>query len=392
MIMKKNILLFIIFLIVQTTTLLSQEKKKSWWKENTSISGYVKYLNTASFRDFDNIYSDNMIHNRINFKMYINDNFTFDMQIRNRILWGESLKNPYFKDYIDVQNDIDLSAFLIDEKALLFHSKIDRLSLTYNTGNWEFKIGRQRINWGKTWAWNANDLFNTYNLLDFDYEERPGSDAISILYNYGESSLVQAAYSYGKDIDHSIIALRQQFSIKSYDIQLIEANYKTDIALGLGWEGYIKSAGFKGESTLFIPKDNNSMAKTVVLTSLSMDYFFKNGLMILGSVLYNSDGITDSKSFNIQYFLGESLSARNLMPNKLSFILQNNLQINPASSAAIGIMYMYDFKAVALLPNYSYSIKENWDIDFNGQLFFGKQNDKFSNIQNAIYLRLRYSY
>ncbi len=390
--MNKGIYTAIIFLLIQASTVYSQEKKTNWWKQNSQLTGYIKYLNTSSFVNLKQIASDNLIHNRINFKLYLNRSMTFDLQIRNRILWGESLKNIHFKEYIDRKNEIDLSTFLIDEKALLFHSKIDRLSMTYNTGNWEFKIGRQRINWGKTWAWNTNDLFNAYNLLDFDYEERPGNDAISILYNYGESSLVQAAYSYGKDLDHSIIALRHQFNFKSYDIQIIAANYKKDLAIGLGWEGYLKNAGFKGESSVFVPKNSNTKASTAVLTSLSIDYFFKNGLMLIGSILHNSNGIINATNFNLQYFAGETLDARNLMPNKFSFIIQSSLQINPASSSSLGIMYLYDFNALGILPSYAYSIKENWDIDINGQLFFGDKNNRFSNIQNAIYLRLRLSY
>lgn len=385
-------LLLLIIIGFSTQLFAQNSNKNSWWKENTTTSGYVKYLNTTSFVDLDQLLSDNLIHNRINFRMYVNPDITFDLQLRNRVLWGQSLQSPLFKDFIDVKNDIDLSMFLIDKPGLLFHSKIDRLSLTYNIKDWEIKIGRQRINWGKTWAWNTNDLFNAYNFLDFDYEERPGSDAISILKNYGESSVIQAVYSYGKDLDHSIIALRNQFSIKTYDIQLIAASYYTDFAFGIGWEGYIKDAGFKGESTVFIPKESELETKTAVLTSLSADYFFKNGLMLIGSILHNSNGVTDAESFDTQSFLGESLSARNIMPNKFSYLIQSSYQINPASSGSLGVMYMQGFGAVALLPSYAYSIKNNWDADVFGQLFFGKIDNEFQNIQNGIYFRLRYSY
>ena len=391
--MKKSINIILLFLLF-LNNIEGQEdnKSNSWWKNNTSLTGYVKYLNTTTFQNFNYLTLDNQLHNRINFKMYINDNFTFDLQVRNRLLWGESLQNPYFKDFIDTKNDIDMSGFLIDRKGLLLHSKIDRLSMTYNTGNWEFKAGRQRINWAKTWAWNPNDLFNAYNLLDFDYEERPGSDAVSIRYNYGESGGIQAVYSYAKDFDNSVIAIRDQFSIKTYDIQILAAKYKKDISAGIGWEGYIKNAGFKGEVTLFTPMDKNDDKSTAVLTSLSLDYFFKNGLMMIAEVLYNSAGIKDSENFNIQGFYSESLNARNLMPNRLSYYLQSNYQINPASSANMGIMYLQELKALGILPSYSYNISENWDLDFFGQFFFGKLNDDFKNVQNGVYLRVRWSY
>lgn len=390
--MKKLYFLFLFFFFSLSTLFSQNNKKNSWWKENTTTAGYVKYMNSTSFKNLNNLLTDNLIHNRINFRMYVNPDITFDLQLRNRVFWGQSLQSAFFKDFIDSDDEINLSTFLIDKPGLLFHSKIDRLSLSYVLDEWEIKIGRQRVNWGKTWAWNSNDLFNAYNFLEFDYEERPGSDAISILRNYGESSIIQAVYSYGKDLDHSIIALRNQFSIKTYDIQLIAASYYTDYAFGIGWEGYIKDAGFKGETTVFIPKESDLESETAVLTSLSADYFFKNGLMLIGSVLYNSNGVTDAESFDIQSFLGESSSARNLMPNKFSYLLQSSYQINPPSSVSLGVMYMQGFGAVALLPSYAYSIKNNWDADVFGQLFFGKSENKFQNIQNGIYFRMRYSY
>ncbi len=389
--MLKKIIAFA-FLIIVSFNLNSQENNSSWWKKNTSFTGYIKYLNTTTFKNFNFTFIDNQIHNRINFKAYISNNITFDLQIRNRFLWGQSLQIPNFKKFINTENDIDLSIFLIDKSGLLLHSKIDRLSLTYNYGDWEFKAGRQRINWGKTWAWNTNDLFNAYNFLDFDYEERPGSDALGIQYNYGESSAIQAVYSYSKDFDKTIIAFRSQFNIKTYDIQLIAAKYYKDIALGIGWEGYLWNADFKGETTVFIPQKDAINSKTSLLSSISVDYFFKNGFMLIGNILYKSNGITDFNDFDFNYFLSESLTAKNLMPNRLSYLMQGTYQINPQSSATMGIMLMQELPAIGLLPSYSYNLAENWDLDFFGQLFFGNQNDKFKNIQNGIYLRLRRSY
>ena len=36
------------------------------WKEKVDVYGYVKYMHIASFQDFDNVFSDNLIHNRLN--------------------------------------------------------------------------------------------------------------------------------------------------------------------------------------------------------------------------------------------------------------------------------------------------------------------------------------
>mgnify|MGYP004248135439 CR=1 FL=1 len=87
-----------------------------------------------------------------------------------------------------------------------------------------------------------------------------------------------------------------------YDFQFLLANYYDDIALGGGWAGNIKNAGFKGEITYFISDESYINNSTSLSTSI--DYSFTNGLYILGSYLYNSNGFTDAEQFPVQYTLG----------------------------------------------------------------------------------------
>ena len=61
-------------------------------------------------------------------------------------------------------------------------------------------------------AWNPNDIFNTYNLLDFDYEERPGSDAIRIQYYLGDFSKIEVAAKKGSSKDDHIVAAMYKFN------------------------------------------------------------------------------------------------------------------------------------------------------------------------------------
>ena len=75
----------------------------------------------------------------------------------------------------------------------------DRLFIEWNKEKWNIRIGRQRINWGINLAFNPNDIFNAYNFLDFDYEERPGVDAARVQYYYGSFSgldLVTVSYTH----------------------------------------------------------------------------------------------------------------------------------------------------------------------------------------------------
>jgi len=385
--MKKLLYILLLFFI---GNIFSQEEKPTWkFKDNVVINGYVKYLPSVSFTGIDNFYTNILIHNRINIKAYVNDNFTAKLSLRNRITYGELVKlNPNYSKTMDVDNgELDLSFLLVDQEAFIIHSIIDRAYVDYAKGKWQIRLGRQRINWGINLAWNTNDLFNAYNIVDFDYEEKAGADAVRVQYFIKNSNL-DFAYKLGKDMDNSVVALMYKFNKYKYDFQVLAANYNTDLAIGAGWAGNLKKAGFKGESTLFIDKNNSDK---VFSTSTSVDYYFQKGLYLNGTFLYTSNGET---SFNpsVLNFIGSTLSAKKLMPTKYSYLLQASKEFNPRFKSSITTIYGAGMDLLFVMPSVDYSIKQNWDLNLTGQLFYAKTVEKFDNLNNSIYLRLQYSF
>jgi len=134
------------------------------------------------------------------------------------------------------------------------YSNWDRLNLNYSYGNWDITLGRQRINWGINTVWNPNDLFNSQNFLDTDYEEKPGSDALRIQYTTGETSSLEIAFHPDKEfkMKQSVLAAIYKFNFRSFDFQILAARYLQDYSMGMGWAGNIKNAGFKGEINYFL--------------------------------------------------------------------------------------------------------------------------------------------
>lgn len=370
------------------------QEKESWAKENISFTGYVKYLNTSTFQDFDAISNDNLLHNRLNLKAYLNNQFTFAIEVRNRAFWGTSIQTvPNYAAII--ANDgsaIDLSVNLIDKPAFLLESKIDRLYVDYHSKKWQITVGHQRINWGKNLVWNPNDIFNAYNFFDFDYEERPGTDAMRIQYFSSESSNVEVAINYAGKWEDNIVALKYNFNAYQYDFQTILAKYLKDYMLGLGWEGAIKSIGIKGELSYFIPQESSDDTSDVFTGSLSMDYYFKNGISFNISTLYTSNGIKEAGPFDNTQFNTLRLNAKQLMPNRWSYFTQVSKSLTPAINMSFAAIYAQELNGFFMMPQFSYSISQNWDFDATGQIFYGNQEDEFSNMGNSVFLRFRYSF
>lgn len=374
-------------------TNVNAQGDESSWKDKIDFGGYVKYMNTNQFVTLDSIYTDNLIHNRLNFKYYPNSNWTVSLELRNRVFYGETMEiNPLFADAIGTDNgEVDMSWNLVETPSLLVNSTIDRANVEFNKGKWNVRLGRQRINWGINLAWNPNDLFNAYNFADFDYQERPGSDAIRVQYYNKPMSHFEAAYKPGEDLDRSIIAGLYQFNKKGYDFQFIAGNYLTDLTLGTGWAGNIKNLGFKGEASYFHPKENWEDTSRVVVSSVSFDYTFERGIYLNVAGFYNSAGASGGDFTQALSSTG-TLSAKNLLPTQFAAFVQVSGAFSPIFGGGLSTMYLPDIQGVFLIPTLNTSITENWDLDFVGQLLFAKFPTDFSNLSNAVFMRIRWSF
>ena len=382
--MKRLMLTYL--LLFTLTTINAQEKE-----EKLFLSGYIKNLNEFSFTNsLEHLQWTSLVHNRLNFKYIPSKTLTLRLELRNRLFYGDNVQNlPGFSEFISQDNGItDLSWNIIDNKDILFNTTIDRALFNYTKGDWDITLGRQRVNWGMNLIWNPNDIFNTYNFLDFDYEERPGSDAIRVQYYTGDFSKIELAAKKGKSGDDKIIAAMYKFNKASYDIQLITGVYKKDWIIGAGWAGNLKDAGFKGEISYFVPYETYSDSENVLSTSVSVDYAFKKGLYIYGSILYNSSA--EDSSSKLENLLYSSLSAKNLMPFKYSGFLQLAKEFTPIFRGTFSSIYSPTNHSVILMPSLDYSVATNWDINFTGQSFFEFENPK--NLGNSLFVRLRWSF
>lgn len=373
----------IIFISFQ---LIGQEKEQHYF-----LSGYVKNLNEISF--MDNLMLSEytgLLHNRINFR-YQKDVFKIRLEFRNRLYYGKGVRNEQgFSEIIGADNGlVDLSLNLIEEDHFLFNTSIDRALVNFSEGKWDITIGRQRVNWGMNLAWNPNDIFNTYNLLDFDYEERPGSDAIRVQYYPGDFDKLEIAVKKGRSGSDIIGAILYKFNKWSYDIQVFSGLYQKDWVSGIGWAGNLKEAGFKGEMTYFVPFENYYDSQNTLSTSISVDYVFQKGLFVNGSVLYNS-AANEYYVEDLGGLVYDDLSAKNLMPFIYSYFLQLSKEINPIMNWNFSTIYSGTRQSVIFMPSFNYSLSNNWNFSLIAQSFFEFEN--YDNIGNRIIARLHFSF
>jgi hypothetical protein len=380
--------LIIIFSLILVTKcpVLSQEKRKT-----LTLNGYVSTLQSVMFDSLSGPFiNDNLIHNRLNLKGYINDHLTFAAEFRNRLFTGDMVKaGPEYSESIGSDQGIaDLSWNIINEQSFFLNTTIDRLWFDFNYGKLQARIGRQRINWGQTLVWNPNDIFNAYSYFDFDYIERPGSDAIRLQYYPGFSSAIEIAIK--ADFEDKITAATlYRFNKWGYDLQFLAGYFNSeDLVAGAGWSGALGSISFRGEVTWFQPADKFSDTTGTGIFTIGFDKVFKNNSMAQIQLMY-SNKPADLDSFGSLYF--GTMSTKDLAFSKFSAFGLYSYPVTPLSNVSLSAMWFPDMKGYYAGPSIDYSFAENADLSLFWQHFESKNGVERTRI-NLGFLRVKFSF
>lgn len=357
------------------------------------LRGYIKDLRIVNYTKPTGILQDNFFHNRFNFRYYPHQRWTVALEMRNRFFYGETVKlDPTYSERVHQDEGFfNASILWIDEPTFFMHSIFDRGYMSYADDQWEVTLGRQRINWGISSVWNPNDLFNTFNFANFDYEERPGADALRVQRYLSGMSAVEVAIAPDTGKDASVYAGMYRFNKWNYDFQVLSGVYYSDVALGFGWAGNVKLAGIKGEATYFQPKTNWDTVG-VINATVGMDYSFRNGLYISGSFLYNSGGVNDPAQLTNPELFSNTISPKSLMPSEWSLFGQSSYTFTPLLSASAALIYAPGINILFAMPSVTYSLATNWELLALGQLYYGEMTGTFNFLGSGAFIRTKFSF
>jgi hypothetical protein len=366
--------------------------KSTFWKEQVAFKGYLKFMETSAFANGDDFLTQSLIHNRLNFNIYSRGNWSYKIDFRNRIIWGSYLKAvPGYMEGLTADNGLlDLSFNWAEAESFVFNTTIDRLWVDYSTSKFAIRAGRQRINWGINYVWNPNDLFNAFNYFDFDYEERPGADALRMQYFTGGMSAVDVSLKPAKEARDAVYAAQYRFNYGVYDFQVLGGYFQERVTLGGGLAGNLGTAALKAEATWF--GESDSVASSFS-GAIDVHYGLKNGINLIGSYLYNSKGLNELAADGSGLFLNDGLSPDNLMPSKHSLFADLNYAFNPLLNGDLGFIYAFGMDMLFIMPNVTFSIKENLDLNVIGQFFVMVDPDpSFLPSTNFIFIRFKWSF
>jgi hypothetical protein len=318
--------------------------------------------------------------------------------MRNRFIYGDSATYHGFADLFGADFGYwDFSWNWLENDDAVGNTTLDRLYVDWTPDEWQARFGRHRVNWGMTMLWNPNDLFNSYSIYDFDYEERAGTDSLLLGRNLGFASEAELVWALGDTWDDTSLAGRYLFNTNGYDIQLLGGKNRLDVVAGGGFAGAIQGAGFRGELSYFDPyKDDPDLLpqhqrEPSTIATLESDYSFKGprNFILKGDIIFVSH---PEDPGNALIYLNQPLTARTLSFTEWAGYVDGTFDVTSLSKQTLGFN-MYDDGSYFGMASNSISMADDWELLLVWQYFSGDTNSLFGgNPSHLLFGRIRWSF
>ncbi len=204
-------------------------------------------------------------------------------------------------------------------------------------------------------------------------------------------SRLQIAVAPARNSKDMVAAAMLNLNRWNYDFQALAGYYHNRLALGGGWAGHIKGAGFKGEFTWFYDfKEREEHERANLVAAIGFDYMFTNGTFAILEFLYNG-GYKRTEGGSL-FMITQPLRADNIMFSQYAITLSASHQISNLISGTLSIMSLPDVKAAFLMPGIKLSVATNLDFELMSQIFAGGEGSVFKDAGAGLFLSLQYSF
>jgi hypothetical protein len=329
------------------------------------LKGYLESLQSGAFADdLDSVRAGNLLRNRLELRWTPSSRpeFATDLVLRNGLYYGDWLQDPNQRASLGRDPGwLDLNILPVDQAGAVLSLAVARAWAEWNAGHWKLTAGRQRINWGMASAWNPNDLFNAYDVLDFDDEERPGSDAMRLLVSPSSSPVQFDLAAKADGSARGAGALRLGWNAWETDFQVLGGWFHDRAVAGAGWAGNLGQAGFKGEASWFSAATGNG--KGSLSATLSLDYALAEGTNVSASVLRNGGSGGGLSGWFASSGTSVGRSPDNLFPAEWAVLAQANRPFSLVLTGGTTVVLAPDLDAVLAAPTLDWNFSENWDLD-----------------------------
>ncbi len=376
--LRRNILLIVfqvcILLLLHSSGIAQEASRDSVGvvqPGKTSVNGYFSDLVSPQYNNFLAQWkTTNYLNQRLNFNWTPSRHFTFIAQLRSRLIYNQTGTDTSFINIHD--------GFVWQKNKNYFNTNFDRFNLKFTQGKFEITAGRQRINWGQSFVWNPNDIFNSYSYFDFDYIERPGSDAMRLQYYNSFTSSTELAMKIDR-FNKITAAGLYRFNHSGWDYQFLGGLLSSeDAVVGAGFTGNIKSLSIYGEGSYFRPLKNFADTTALAMLDLGCSKTFGNSLSLQFEGLYVSKEMNINSLFN---FFQTTLDVRKIAFAKINLFGSISYPLTPLINGSLALMWFPDTGGINGFytgPSFDFSLGNNLGLSLIAQYFNGNFPDAVS--------------
>ena len=363
--------------MLQVSAYAQEEYRKDF---SLNISGHYSNLFSASKETAGKRFTSDLQRIRLEFNLFYGDSlkglFMYDhtFQVSNFIKTSDFTlaQNRARKQFLDLGDELEMKGNFRWEHLLY------RAYINYHNDDLELLLGRQQIPWGLGRFWSPTDLFNPYEPLSLEKEERQGVDALNIKIFRGNNCWEIACAPQDNARD-STSAIRVLSLLGEQEVGLIAAESKEDEIFGMHFLTNVNKASLRAEGTFTNAQDESDYSKFI----FNIDYTFPNSLYFLGEYFYNGQGRRSKSTYQR---LRQTVGEIDFMGQDfLGFIM--GYDINSLVRFDNYIIYSLRDKSLALNPEIKWSVTKNSDLLLGSQCFLGKSDTEFGQYHNMSYIR-----
>lgn len=267
-----------------------------------------------------------------------------------------------------------------------------RAHLKVPLGPLDVRVGRQQLNWARTFLWSSFDRFNPYNPLQLEPDERQGVDALQLTWTLKEPNSLEAVAVGADDANAQAFGIRYRTHAGKTDIDALVADFGLTRAVGVAAAGQWGDAGWRLEATRNRRQRNTPDVKAYDFNDLvlGIDYTFTTQTTLLVEALYRGDGADRSQSYDWNALLAGRRTT--LARRYLGAVIRQDLE--PIAGLDLTLLHNLDDSSSAVIPTLRYSPGRYEDLQFRVgiQYFEGASDSEFGRLHTLAFGEMQWFY
>ncbi len=367
------------FLIIFSLLIAVAHPASASLLQDTVVSGNLKTLDLAYQKtpgtSLENGYfSANSL--RVELKTKLSDALELEFAFNNLLLYSDP------PDQVSLPTEspnrrFDLEGNWNQNKRWSNQSGIDRLAVKGSFGNFDWKVGRQAVGFGRIAIFSPLDVVAPFAPSALDTDIRPGVDALHGVQYFGLGGQLGGTVVFGDESENNSYLLTFSDNRNGIDLLGIGGILRDRELIGLGLAGSIGPLGVKAEISHYNGQESaipgGDLYDSFDIAALEFWYRFDNGMVLLAEYLYNGAGAKNPKDYVAAISSAAYHEGFSFLLGQQYLLLGPSWQLHPLVALSGLVISNLEDDSTLLRPQIQFSLSDNLSLDLFYSLNFGKE-------------------